>query len=593
MKYINMIANELMRKLERVKKLRQEGLTKSEIQSMLYKLLLSWLIVSAFYIATSDISFVDFYFFQSIKLPIFIGCVLFIWVILCMIPSKKYISVLMIITALLYAILGVIKYSSFFFSAGCCVAVALLILHTNINGIDLKVHKSVPWIVASVLIIALTAFVGGICCLIYKNHWTSCYDFGLFAQMFHYMKNTGLPLITCERDGLLSHFAVHFSPIFYLLLPIYFVVPSPCTLLVMQAFVVVSGVIPIILICRNHKLSHCATTLFAVCYALYPCFTGSCFFYIHENNFLASLILWLIYFLERKKSILIFISAFLVLLVKEDAAVYVAVISLYFLCAQKNYKCSISLLIISIIYFLCVTHYLSVYGNGAMTWRYSNYMYDGSDSLVTMIIAVFKNPIYVVQQGFTQEKIIFIIQMLLPICFLPLITKNPSRYILMIPFLLVNLMTNYQYQYNIGFQYCFGSGSLLLYLAVVNYSELKDGRKLLLTSACCSVIVFFGLYYNKLNYIDEYKWTSEQRETIDYALSLIPDDASVISSTFILPNLSQRDEIYQLETTDQTAEYYVLDLRYTTDEYSVATYLTEEYELIFYKTDTIVIFRKI
>lgn len=42
-------------------------------------------------------------------------------------------------------------------------------------------------------------------------------------------------MTTCERDRVLSHFAVHVSPIYYLFLPFYALFPSPVTLEVLQA----------------------------------------------------------------------------------------------------------------------------------------------------------------------------------------------------------------------------------------------------------------------------------------------------------------------------------------------------------------------
>lgn len=60
------------------------------------------------------------------------------------------------------------------------------------------------------------------------------FDFGIFSQMFYYMKGSGAPMTTVERDGLLSHFAVHVSPIYYLLLPIYAVAPRPETLQILR-----------------------------------------------------------------------------------------------------------------------------------------------------------------------------------------------------------------------------------------------------------------------------------------------------------------------------------------------------------------------
>lgn len=49
-------------------------------------------------------------------------------------------------------------------------------------------------------------------------------------------------------------------------------IPSPCTLLVAQGFIVASGVLPLVLICKKFKLSNTAAGLFAVCYVLYPAF---------------------------------------------------------------------------------------------------------------------------------------------------------------------------------------------------------------------------------------------------------------------------------------------------------------------------------
>jgi uncharacterized membrane protein len=43
----------------------------------------------------------------------------------------------------------------------------------------------------------------------YFAYNSPCYDFGIFAQMFHSMRTTGVPVTTCEREEAMSHFAVH------------------------------------------------------------------------------------------------------------------------------------------------------------------------------------------------------------------------------------------------------------------------------------------------------------------------------------------------------------------------------------------------
>lgn len=555
------------------------------------RLLTALSLVLLFVYFRSKAAFTELSFYSSVNFAGFIFSVAVLFLLLCFIKSDKLISALLIVIVEIYFVNAAMDKGDYMFSFGLCLALFTLVAFLDLDKTRFNINRQIMWLICAVLVTAFTLFVGIICCLYYRNYWTPCFDFGLFSQMFYYMTQTGECLITCERDGLLNHFAVHFSPIYYLLLPVYALIPSPGTLLVAQAFIVASGAVALVLLCKHYKLSNISAVLFAVCYILYPSFMGGCFWYLHENCFLAPLILWYLYFSEKGRVLPTILFAFLTLLVKEDAPMYVAIIALYFIFTRHNYKCSLFILTISIVYFITVTRLMSAFGEGIMTNRYSDYIYDDG-GLLTVIKAVIQNPVYVIHQIFRQEKLLFILQMLLPLCFLPLAVRKPSKLILLIPFILINLMTAYKYQYDIGFQYTFGSGSILFFLAVTNYAKMGAyRRKILLCSALGSVIIFAGGYYRKVNYYESYKYSTEQRETIDIALSMIPDDASVASSTFLLANLSQRKEIYELETTKQKTEYIVLDLRYTSESYSVDDYLNNQYETVFFKEDTVAVFR--
>lgn len=563
-------------------------LKKSEI---IYRLFISWFVVSVFYMATNKAKFNEFAFFTEISLPVFLAFTAVLWVLLCLVRNKKAIVWLMLAAAPVYAVMAAVGYSVFGFTVGLCIAVGIILYFTDISDIRLPMHRSVPWIFMIAVSVTLTMFVGLICCLYYWNHWTPNYDFGLFAQMFENMRETGLPIITCERDMALSHFAVHFSPVYYLLLPFYMLFPDPTTLLIATIVIVASGAVPLLLICKNHGLSDTACCAFSAIYALYPCFAGGCFYYLHENNFLAPFLLWFIYFCEKKKIVPRIIFMLLTLSIKEDAALYLIIIGIYFLVSRKNKKRDLLYFIVPIVYFIVIMILMKEYGSGVMTGRYDNYIYDQSGSLLTAVAAVIKNPVYVLSQSFTEKKLIFILKMLLPLAFLPVLTKKPSRFILFIPFLLINLMTTYVYQYDIFYHYCFGSGSLLIYLAVVNYSELKK-PKLLLYSFFCSAIIFTGIFNPRNSYLKSYEQTRSERETIDRALELVPKDESVAASTFFIANLYDHKLLYELETTSQVTAYYVIDLRYTAPEVNTLDYLTDDFETVFYERNVIGVFMR-
>ncbi|MGZ7204700.1 DUF2079 domain-containing protein, partial [Streptococcus pyogenes] len=79
----------------------------------------------------------------------------------------------------------------------------------------------------------------------------STFDIGIFSQMFESMRRDFSQVTTLERDRFMSHFAVHISPIYYLLLPFYYVFPYGETLEILQILIVFSGVIPLYLILKK------------------------------------------------------------------------------------------------------------------------------------------------------------------------------------------------------------------------------------------------------------------------------------------------------------------------------------------------------
>ena len=115
-------------------------------------------------------------------------------------------------------------------------------------------HKACLWVTVGLTVLFFLFVSVWTVCRVYSFS-TPTYDFGIFSQMFYHMKESGLPMTTLERDGLMSHFMVHMSPIWYLLLPFYLLVPSPVTLQVLQAAVMASAVIPLCRIGKDHGLS--------------------------------------------------------------------------------------------------------------------------------------------------------------------------------------------------------------------------------------------------------------------------------------------------------------------------------------------------
>ncbi len=430
-----------------------------------------------------------------------------------------------------------------------------------------------------------SVWVGGLTALRYKMYIAPCFDFGIFAQMFESIRRTGLPVTTCERATPLSHFAVHLSFIYYTLLPFYYIIHRPEFLNIAQAVVLAGGLVPLYLICRKKGLSQNVTLALGAAYTFYPSLSAGCFYDIHENCFLTPLILWLMYAIDEDNTVGIFLSAALVCAVKEDAPVYVAFICIYMFFAKKKILKPAILLALCGGYFFAALKYLDTY-DAVQMYRYSN-LSSGDGSMLDIVKTIITNPGIVFLQCLNAEKAEFFIKVLLPLGFLPLISRKFYNYILLGPFMLINLMSYYPYQHSLDFQYNFGPAALLLYLMADNISQFRPKKRSALACLCAllsllGAMCFVGQHTSYLSYREQ---TREVCEQIDEVVAEVPEGASVSAATFILPHLADHEVLYQvngrMHDTDGKTEYVVLDLRYPEFSDLEPLYLEAGYELVY------------
>ncbi len=481
----------------------------------------------------------------------------------------------------------------------------LSVSHYINNRMPLKININTKHTVIAVAVFALFFFgcVTLLSVFRYLTYTAPNFDFGIFCNMYHNMRESFRPLVSCERDKILSHFAVHFSPALYVFLPFYFIFPSPVTVAVCQTAAIYSGIIPFLLIMKHRKLSPKIMCLLSVMYLANAAFSAGCLFDFHENCLLVPFLMWMFYFYEKKKIPLMFLFAVLTLMVKEDAFVYVCVFAVYIFIADKKYRLGSGLIVLACAYFLGACWYINNYGMGIMSDRFSS-MINGDEGLLGMVKTVLFNPAYSVRQilltsDSDSEKLFYVVQIFAPLAFIPFFTKKKVRLLLVLPVLL-NLFTSYQYQYNISFQYSFGITTLLMYLSVMNVQDMKPKMKNILsvTAAGLATMMFFMLIVpNTVNDMKSYSKNKEMYTEMNEVLDSIPDDASVGASTFLIPHMWDREVIYEAYyTTHDDFEYLVLDVRdvYEADSMRLAAEFEERgYEPYDLTSDYIYIYKKI
>ena len=476
-----------------------------------------------------------------------------------------------IITLMLYGVGGayVAVNAKFYFSVVILAAAALLIYGFKEVFPDRPLKKVIfdkswnLWALVGVgfLLAVIVVSLGTIAR--YDSYTASNFDFGLFCQMYESMATDFTQNTTLERNKLLSHFAVHFSPIYYVLLPFYMIFRCPEFLLVAQAAVAFSAVIPLVLICKRWRYSDMNIMLIAAIFLALPYLTGACFYDFHENAFLPPLLLWLFYFLEKDSLVGTNVLAILVLCVKEDAGLYLICIGIYAL-LNKNYSRlnSVLLLITGVSGFIGVTSFINAYGEGIKTNRYDMFLLDGQSSLTDVIINVIKNPAYMINSLLSEKKLQFLLYVTLPLGFGCFRTRRVCDYALFLPLLLVNLATDYPYQFDINFQYVFGTATIMVFLFARNLCYFKQKKKFLAFCLGASVIMCLTANMGRYsaNFTDQ-RVNAEANNATDKVLAELPNDASIAATTYLIPHLYDNKEVYMLPYDEKDTDFVVLDNR--------------------------------
>ncbi len=364
---------------------------------------------------------------------------------------------------------------------------------------------------------------------------SSFWDLGLFEQSLWTTLHGQLLNNTAEG---MSHFGVHNSPVLLLLVPLYGVFPYTETLLVAQSLLLGLGAIPVYLLAKD-VLDGNKAILFAALYLLYPALHGINFFDFHEVAFLPLVALFSFYFLHRKNIIAFVVCSLFCLMVKEDASLIIAMFGLYgwYLNRGKGWNETfpyIGVTLLSIIWTAVSVFYLIPFFNTAGV-----YQYFGIYGNTTANIA-WEAP----------EKGLYIVNMLLPFGFLPLL--SPGTFVLSLP-AWAEVLFSSRAHFRFAYHY---SAILIPFIVISSVFGLKwlqgvewrsVGRR---TGAILVAICLISLANTLVNPASPLSVSygiptpTDQHHIIDQVIQKIPPGASVSTQNDIGAHLATREHLY-------------------------------------------------
>ena len=412
----------------------------------------------------------------------------------------------------------------------------------------------------------------------HHNLRTAAYDLGLEDNLvWNVLHGIGFFRSTPFSGPTGSHFGNHATFFSYVIAPFYALAQGAGTLLFIQSLMIGVAAIPLFLVARR-KLGAWAACLIALCYLLYPPNHGANLYEFHYIPFGAFFLWTTLYLFETHHDRWGIVFTILALSVREDiGGAGVAILGAYLLISGERPRIGLLLAAAGALHFcmLKMVFMPLVLGGESFITFYKDLEPAGQQNFGGVIKTVFGNPFYTLHTLLERDKLLYMLQYLVPLAFIPL--KRPLVLLLIVPgFFFTVLSTGYMPLIQTSFQYTF-YWTVFLMIGLIYVLERKNAPQLtdaeyqvnkraaLFALACAMIPVSYqsGAIFQRntakggfsLYNFQTTERDLNDRKTFAEIVRLIPPRASVSASDNLVPQISNRPVAYTLRFSVFDAEY--------------------------------------
>lgn len=433
----------------------------------------------------------------------------------------------------------------------------------------LKKHR-IAWVI--------TAIYGSIFCLIsLVNHYhfrTYGLDLGIYTHGIYSYANLQWHQFTLGLEGVaFNHLGNHFSPIVALFSPLYYVFGT-YTLLVVQIAAILFGGWGVYYFAYERLKNWQPHLIMVLFFSMWGIYSALAYDW-HANVIAAMFVPWFILFFERKetkKALLFFV---LVLICKENMAVWMAAIIAglgvrnFFLKTENvNWPLTASLLAVSVIYFLVVqTVVMPALNTHGISNHLGNYSHLGNNpiGIVKTILTRPREIFYLLFESLQEDALTFKLKSQLHFMVLvsggAALIYRPHYLIMLAPIYAQKLLSSSPSHWGVYSQYSIEFAPIIA-LAMVEWLQhfpFPKWKMPLLVGTIASATLF-NWHPTRPNtgfYQPKHYQSGLNADAIYEALKLIPPHAAVSASNVIVPHIADRDKIYLYPVVND-AEYLAI-----------------------------------
>lgn len=263
-------------------------------------------------------------------------------------------------------------------------------------------------------------------------------DFSSWTHLLHNIAATGKTWSFNEsliHSAGINYFSSHFVPLVYILALPFKIWPHSETLIIMNFLLMASSIIPLYKLALIKDGDRQFASFMAVLFLWYPTFQYIVLYEFDMLRLSIPIILWMLYFWERKKMNLYFIFALLAVLVREEVGLTIMMFGLYLLLFTKRRKVGFFTSLIGLAGFIVIVQIIMPafrdtkdYGHIAVNW-FSAF---GATPMEIIKNVIF-HPGLTLSTVFQPAKLANVFMFFLPLLFIPLLA----------PAILVSILANF------------------------------------------------------------------------------------------------------------------------------------------------------
>lgn len=279
-----------------------------------------------------------------------------------------------------------------------------------------------------------------------------------------------------------SQLGAHAQPFLFVLIPIYAVLPSAFTLIILQAVALGAAAWPLYKLAQE-LVNQRSAYILSICYLLYPTIVINTRFF-HPISFLPLFVFTMLYSYHQEKTLFFTISFILALSLKETTPILLAPLGfwlLYELYYEEIFQYShlklvfsISLIITSITWFVIAFSVFMPFFSEGPTHGLGRYEYLGS-SISEIIITLVTEPIVIFTKIASVEIIVYFVSMLIPLGFIPL--RSPKTIIIGSGIFMMNSLSTFDLQHTFHFQHQIPLVVPLMFSLIIVLHKSSNNRR--------------------------------------------------------------------------------------------------------------------